>query len=98
MIACCYDWGYKRKIETETVEDTKKHFWSVSRIGKNAGISVLYLNLKILKKTVIFLITPRIFKNIVGKTNIQVNIQKLVESMTLKCETVNINEGFIARY
>ena len=37
--AFCYDWGDKGKIETEPVGDTK----NVSRIGKNAGISVLYL-------------------------------------------------------
>ena len=34
-----YDWGYKRKIETRAVDDTR----SASRFRKNVGISVLYL-------------------------------------------------------
>ena len=45
----CYDWGDKRKIETGTVGDTKKHVSEV--FGKNAGISVLYLRGVTLKAT-----------------------------------------------
>ena len=40
--AFCYDWGDKIKNETGAVGDTKnRRFRSVSRIGKNAAISVL---------------------------------------------------------
>ena len=42
--AFCNDWGDKRKIETGACWRYQKvRFRSVSRIGKNAGISVLYL-------------------------------------------------------
>ena len=47
----CYDYdlGDKRKIETEAVSEER--FRSVSRIGKNADISVLYLRAVTLKGT-----------------------------------------------
>ena len=40
----CYNWGNKRKIETEAVGDTKKSVSEVFRgLEKNPGVSVLYL-------------------------------------------------------
>ena len=46
--AFCYNKGDKRKVKTKAVGDTKKR---ISKIGRNAGISVLYLRRVTLKGT-----------------------------------------------